>query len=333
MNIKLVAIVKDEAAYLSEWIFHHLYFGFDHIDIYLNYTSDNSEAIINKIAKDNPVSLYSQAEKLAIPKALATDKFLSKRFLRYNTLQARAYADAVEKTINSQMFTHIMFLDIDEFWTPIDFKKSIKDVLSELSFPDVASFYWKNKVFEDELFLRPYQEQIFYLDNPHYKTILKVSDDIIVMNTHRSLHQLEMSQQGDRYNEKAMMNNAEYSFILHRFQRHETEYISMLGRGDATSPEGFKLKFTRTGFLCPENPESLNFSHHLLVEYNRNYQKFLESNELEALIEQGRSYVLERKQMVIEYVKHSLEACKVIQKVFPGTKVLESIHKQIDDVN
>lgn len=45
LKIKLVAIAKDEAAYLPEWIFHHLYFGFDQIDIYVNNTSDNTFAL------------------------------------------------------------------------------------------------------------------------------------------------------------------------------------------------------------------------------------------------------------------------------------------------
>lgn len=42
MKVKLVAIAKDEAAYLPDWIFHHLYFGFDSIDIYVNNTTDNT---------------------------------------------------------------------------------------------------------------------------------------------------------------------------------------------------------------------------------------------------------------------------------------------------
>ena len=41
-KVKVVAIAKDEGAYIAEWIFHHLYFGFDAIDIYVNRTTDNT---------------------------------------------------------------------------------------------------------------------------------------------------------------------------------------------------------------------------------------------------------------------------------------------------
>ena len=41
-KIKLVAIAKNEAAYLAEWIFHHLYLGVDEIEIHFNRCSDNT---------------------------------------------------------------------------------------------------------------------------------------------------------------------------------------------------------------------------------------------------------------------------------------------------
>ena len=48
-KVKLVAIAKDEGAYLVDWIFHHLYFGFYAIDIYVNRTSDNTFEIADKL--------------------------------------------------------------------------------------------------------------------------------------------------------------------------------------------------------------------------------------------------------------------------------------------
>ena len=48
IKTKIVAVAKDEGAYFSEWIHHHLYLGFDAIDIYVNRTSDNSLEILKK---------------------------------------------------------------------------------------------------------------------------------------------------------------------------------------------------------------------------------------------------------------------------------------------
>ena len=56
VRVKLVAIAKDEAAYIPDWIFHHLHFGFDAIDIYVNNTSDNTQEIANKFTVNKQVS-------------------------------------------------------------------------------------------------------------------------------------------------------------------------------------------------------------------------------------------------------------------------------------
>ena len=49
-----VCIAKDEAAYLHEWIFHHLHFGFDRIYVYLNRITDDSISIARSIADEYP---------------------------------------------------------------------------------------------------------------------------------------------------------------------------------------------------------------------------------------------------------------------------------------
>ena len=48
-SIKLVAIAKDEAAYLAEWIYHHLSIGIKEIDVYLNGVTDNSYKLMRLI--------------------------------------------------------------------------------------------------------------------------------------------------------------------------------------------------------------------------------------------------------------------------------------------
>ena len=50
-SFRLVAIAKDEASYIADWIHHHLYFGFDQIHVYVNRTTDNTIAILKEITK------------------------------------------------------------------------------------------------------------------------------------------------------------------------------------------------------------------------------------------------------------------------------------------
>ena len=53
INTKLIAIAKNEGAYLPQWIYHHFSIGFDEIEIYINDTTDNSIAICEKIQKNH----------------------------------------------------------------------------------------------------------------------------------------------------------------------------------------------------------------------------------------------------------------------------------------
>ena len=61
IKIKLVAIAKDEAAYLPQWIFHHLRLGVDSIDVYINDSFDNSIEISRKINAIEPRFKYHEA--------------------------------------------------------------------------------------------------------------------------------------------------------------------------------------------------------------------------------------------------------------------------------
>ena len=61
IKTKIVAVAKDEGAYLAEWVHHHLFLGFDAIDIYINRTSDNSLEILHKISEKYPQVNYFTA--------------------------------------------------------------------------------------------------------------------------------------------------------------------------------------------------------------------------------------------------------------------------------
>ena len=50
-KVKLVAIAKNEAAYLPQWIHHHFSIGFNEIEIFINDTTDNSVARVRKRMK------------------------------------------------------------------------------------------------------------------------------------------------------------------------------------------------------------------------------------------------------------------------------------------
>ena len=63
IKIKLVAIAKNEAAYLPQWIFHHLRLGVDSIDVYINGSSDNSVEISRIINSFEPRFKFYESDK------------------------------------------------------------------------------------------------------------------------------------------------------------------------------------------------------------------------------------------------------------------------------
>lgn len=57
MKILLAAIAKDESAYISNWILHHLNYGFDAVEIYTNGITDSTEKTLDKFVKNCLIKL------------------------------------------------------------------------------------------------------------------------------------------------------------------------------------------------------------------------------------------------------------------------------------
>lgn len=317
MKIKLVAIAKDEGAYISEWIFHHLYFGFDEIEIYVNYTTDNTYVVLEKIQTNFPVK-YKNAEYLVAPEHTQCDSILSKGYLNHNPLQSRAYA---ESFFNAKRdgFTHVMFLDVDEFWVPTCFSKNIKEMLVYLDDPCSVSFIWRNRVDDLEEFDRPFKPELRYQFSGMFKTIIKVGGSISIGSSHHS------SCRENHQHKRIKQEHNVDAFILHRFQRSKMEYVSLLGRGDPTFAGKFGLKFTRRGYFPIENASLFTFDAECLKKYDDNYQDFLSVNDLEGDIQTARQFVLNRATHVMDYIRENVKTSKLVRKVTTGLTLDDDI--------
>jgi len=130
VRIKVAAIAKDEGAYIPEWIFHHLHFKFDAIEIWVNDTTDSSIEILNRICVNNSNVKYHIADELLL--------FCQKNKLPF---QIEAYKKIFYKSIE-EGFTHLIFLDLDELWMPRDFKTGIIECLESYGEFDAVSFQW-----------------------------------------------------------------------------------------------------------------------------------------------------------------------------------------------
>ncbi|GFD94457.1 hypothetical protein KUL156_13240 [Alteromonas sp. KUL156] len=105
MNFKLKGIARDDAAYIAEWTFHHLYFGFDELELLVINSSDSTLTIIQKIAQVFPqVKIVLQDSLLHKPNS--TFEFA--------------------RTCNAG---YSLQLNVDEFWVPADFKSSVRELI------------------------------------------------------------------------------------------------------------------------------------------------------------------------------------------------------------
>ena len=315
VKIKLVAIAKNEAAYLPEWIFHHLYFGFDQIDVHVNRTTDNTLKVLNKVAQLPNVSLKN------------ADEFFSSYI---GNPQSGLYKKVLKETKRSE-FTHVCFLDIDEFWTPMDLKSTIHDCVKNSGKFDVISFEWINKVEPDNIFGPALSKKITYQRAPQVKSIIDVRCPIIRANPHNLVNPNLIYKNGN--GEKMVYENTSFSqvpraelqkpikpyFILHRFYRSEFEYIAILGRGRPNFPEQgiSKIKSNRSGYAEFAKGKDIELDPIALTQYrefmNNHFEKYVELEEFEAALE----YIRKAYSRVLSIVRNSEKTEMVtIKKAF-----------------
>lgn len=303
----MVAIAKDEAAYLSDWIFHHLYFGFDSIDIYVNRTQDNTYDLLKKLSKVNSVNF------------LDGDKFLDSDNQEF---QLKVYNHAYHGIVDSE-FTHIMYIDIDEFWVPLNFKDSIHDCLDKV-IADVISFEWLLKIKENQMFGEPFEVANEGLKARWVKSIFNKSINIQSIQVH-NVHAFDTNYRladgtpfefngwrNGRVSEIEKSGPLKPYFLLHRFFRSEMEYVSLLGRAiPESNTQGFKQN--RAGFYGnTEKSTKWMIDNVLLEKYMLEKRRFIANFHLEPIEIESKAFVQKRYLQVIEMIKDAPLSDKVL---------------------
>lgn len=308
LKIKLAAIARDEAAYLPEWIFHHLEFGFDEIEIYINNTSDNSLEILNTISETHPVVVTD-----------ANELFKSSN----NNFQLQAYQTLTADAMAAG-FTHIMFLDIDEFWTPVDFTTTIKEALVKLNYPQALSINWLLHCDEDN-FSPCYKSTLTVCPESHVKTIFRLDNSWEKVEIHNVIGANVKHTRGDgstydfgdsphcALTDTRCMSH-DY-FVIHRMYRSQVEYISLLGRGRANK---LKLKDNRNGYYAKApHFETMSFEPELLASYYQRFDDFKEQCQLNGLLGDSQDFVIERYKKVLRWAKQSsVKDAAIFTKLF-----------------
>lgn len=315
VKIKLIAIAKDEAAYLPEWIFHHLHFGFDEINIYVNNTTDNTS------------SLASSMQSLFNVHFIDGDSYFINQ---QKTPQQKVYRDAFLKA-QQEGFSHVMFLDIDEFWTPQDMETDIKQCLGELN-ADVISFEWLNK-FEHSLFGPALEDTIKGEHHRLVKSLISTQFNSENINIHNILSENTINVLADgspaafSKDNQSLINVGDIKpyFITHRMYRSEIEYVSLLGRGRPSPTHTASFKDNRNGFCQPTlEVKTVSLNTQALAIYQEKkqafYQRYLDSDHFEV----AHQFVRQRYEYVVQLLRNAtLDDVHTIKKVFKNVDTPE----------
>ncbi|GHU86894.1 hypothetical protein AGMMS49941_09590 [Deferribacterales bacterium] len=125
--MSVVAIVKNETAYIAEWLEYHLLVGVEKFYIYDNNSTDNLKEYLEPYIKAGIV------EYIPYPHSQAG-----------GAAQKNAYNDAVSRFKYNSFW--LAFIDLDEFLVPVQ-TETVSDFLRE--FEDVPSVYVNWLVYGD----------------------------------------------------------------------------------------------------------------------------------------------------------------------------------------
>lgn len=319
-KVKIVAIAKDEGAYIAEWVFHHLYFGFDAIDIYVNRTTDNTCSILDVIGKKYPQVNYIYVDWIDM-----LDKPVSAR------MQKIIYAQAHSEEKKKDEYTHILFIDIDEFWTPVNFKDSIHDCLDSLPPHSSISFQWFNIFGEKSEFgYLPKTINGFY--SPLVKSLCSTGAEIKEIALHIPRFHNNEKFKGSFFSDGSLFIQSKKHYghikesdinlvrpyiLLHRMFRSEIEYLSLLYRGNPEERSNFKLN-RQHGFLKTKTGDlKITFPKTAYFNYERKRDDFFNELNFEEELMIARTFVLKRAEKTMAALPNELDNnFEVVSKQF-----------------
>jgi hypothetical protein len=295
-KVKLIAVAKDEAAYLPEWIHHHLYLGFDAIDIYINRSSDNSWSMLSRLKESIPQLAFYSADWIDSCPAEV------KRNLQYVV-----YAKAFEENRLSGGFDYIMFLDIDEFWTPQNLQLTIQDSIIANDYPASLSFSWINEHGSEQAFSL-LQATTTGQMSPLVKSAISLKAELREMSLHLPHLNTEpnLLVDGDNFipdavNREYLHNDLQHLrsvMIIHRMFRSPLEYVSLLSRGRPS--DALPLKLNRGGYNKSAGSHvTYSLNQEAYNAYSGSFEQFIIKTMVSALLLEAQTFVKDRYQTTI----------------------------------
>ena len=325
IKVKLVAVAKNESPYLAEWIYHHLYFGFAQIEIHFNQCSDNTVQLLRALGHPSVSVINADA---------AFDRAV-------DSPQVHIYRKAFD-TAWHEGYTHIMFLDIDEFWLPTNLQDSISKWVGRQKKSDVLCFNWLNKTNEGSPFSSLLSEPTLDFEAAEqvkslYKTLVKP----VTMNPHNVI------DSALRYNrdngEEFKPINTHYSrttaielpfstdraVVIHRKYRSEHEYLALLGRGRPIGSANCNsiFKDNRDGYINEKPKLHYRFNEVAFCNYRNYMHSCMSSAGTQKEISLGREFVEQRYKDVIALIANApVSEKQTLNRLLKNVKDPQALH-------
>ena len=343
IKIKLIAIAKNEAANLPQWIFHHFRLGVDSIDVYINGSSDNSFEISRKINSFEPRFKFYDA-----------DHRLKKCTLKGKNFQKHIYSRVFKKCKRDGSFSHLLVLDLDEYLMPDKLENNLKDLIRSSGETSVVAFPWCLDA-PNSSEVKPFQKFICPIINltPHriVKSIGRISDIKKVLPhgfilSSKSIHSsitanrklsigIKINQNNSRIHGshlgrkllKIFKNRISESwFTLHRINKSEAEYLASLlkGRPSKVAKKDFNLllKNNRKGFKIfnPKTMHQKTYDRSSVEKYYIDYHEFLSKTRMHSELKKSQDFVFEQLNELDNTVKENPDIIDIFKKQFAGTR-------------
>jgi hypothetical protein len=345
IKIKLLAIAKNEAANLPQWIFHHLRLGVDSIDVYINDSTDNSIEISRKINAFEPRYKYHKA-----------DRHLERCIKKGENFQKYIYNRAFKKYKKSAIYTHLLILDLDEYLMPETLEYSLKDLILSSENVSVITFPWCIDAPDDvttppfhkficpTMNLRPHKlvKSIGRINNikkvlPHGFMLKSNEVDNHNLNqksrilsngtsVNRENSSIHGSILGDDLRRMFEENISKAWFTFHRVNKSEVEYLASLlkGRPSKLANKSFNslLKNNREGYILFNSTIMLQkaYSDSSVQNYYSDYSEFIDQSQIKQDLQESQGFILEQLDELNSLIKKNPSIIDTFKKQFAGTR-------------
>lgn len=337
-DVAVITVIKDEAAYIHEWVHHYQYFGFKHIYIAVNRTTDKTTEILDLICAQFDNVKYFVTDWI--------DKDADKSGINPN-MQRLSFSFLANEAFSNPNVSHCLSVDADEFFYPTCFKKDINQFINSFPYNSRLSIHWACQEVDDVEFSAPFVNKDYYI-TPQVKTIIsrdafermrKFTLHVPLLKLNHYAPHLDAS--GDIFKKgkhreisDANFNMDQKAFILHRMIRSECEYLALLLRKRPDST--LRVKNNRDGILKRSNLLMLgiDINNSDLSAYYNSLNEFIKVCKLVEIINDIREEIRTNANDILNISDEELlKDLDVYYKVLKGASIFSVLHERVKNMD